>query len=162
MRKNLWLELAAGVAGGLLGTELMQTMMKRAGKMPPSLRPPAPAKNPAEFMVEKAERLAHRELPPGIHRAAVKSMPWAYGTVWPFAFSLVANRLGWRSAGRLLAAGAGLGALVWAIGSLGWLPATGLSPGVHRQAPGRVAANLIGHLAYGALSTVPLAALHQI
>jgi hypothetical protein len=162
MRKNILWELAAGLAGGLLGTELIKQTMKRSGKLPESLRPSPPKEDPGEFMVRHAESLVHRALPPKLHRAAVGSMPWAYGSVWPLAFSLLVGRRGWRSAGKLAAAGVGLGALVWAIGALGWLPAAGLSPGVHRQKPGGVASNLIGHLAYGALSTVPLVALQRL
>lgn len=161
MRKNILWELAAGLAGGLLGTQLMNAVMKRSGKLPEAMRPSPPKEDPGEFMVRQAEKLVHRSLPPRLHRAAVHSMPWAYGSVWPLAFSLLAAQRDWRSPGKLAAAGAGLGILVWAIGALGWLPATGLSPGVHHQKPAAVASNLLGHIAYGSLAALPLAALER-
>jgi hypothetical protein len=78
---------------------------------------PTPKLDPGELMVKQAEKLV--PLPPKLHRAAVRLMPWAYGTVCPLGFSLLVHRLGERSAARLIAAGAGLGVVVWAIGSLG-------------------------------------------
>jgi hypothetical protein len=153
--------LAAGLTGGLLGTRLMLSLMKRAGKIPPSLRPPAPSQDPGDFMINQAEKLAHRALPPRAHHAAAHSLQWAYGVFWPLVMGALAGKLGLRSPGKAVLAGAGLGAVVWAIGSVGWLPATGLTPPIQRQPIGGTLSNLMGHVAYGTVAALPLAALES-
>jgi hypothetical protein len=156
-RQSLW-ELAAGLAGGFLGTALMQATMKRANKVPPSLRPPMPSEDPGEYMVSLGERLVHRPLPGRAHRAIAGNLGWAYGVFWPLGLAALARRLRLRSPGRALAAGAALGVLVWGVGALGWLPAAGLTPPIHRQKVGATISNLLGHVAYGTVAAIPLAA----
>jgi uncharacterized membrane protein YagU involved in acid resistance len=80
--------------------------------------------------------------------------------IWPLGFSALARRLRLHSPGRVLAAGAALGVVVWGIGALGWLPATGLTPPIHRQKAAATVSNLLGHIAYGTVAAVPLAARH--
>ena len=157
MRNQRWWELAAGLAGGLLGTGLMLAGMKRAGKLPRAWRPVAAAKDPGDFMVSLAERFVHRELPEAAHRGLARSLYWAYGSVWPVGLAALAGRLGVRSPARALGAGALLGALVWGVGALGWLPAAGLAPPINRQPPRAALSNLLGHVAYGAVAAAPLA-----
>ena len=48
-----------------------------------------------------------------------------------------------------IACGAVLGLVTWAVGYLGWLPATGLMPPVTQQEPARVAGPVATHLGYG-------------
>jgi hypothetical protein len=157
MRTKAWWELAAGLAGGLLGTAAMVAGMKRSSKLPESLRPPAPSQDPGDYMVSLAERLTGRQLPGQLHGQAAHGLQWAYGSVWPLALGAMARRLGVRSPGRALAAGAILGVVVWSVGALGWLPATGLTPPIHRQRPGGAVANLLGHVTYGTVAALPLA-----
>jgi hypothetical protein len=47
------------------------------------------------------------------------------------------------------AAGSLLRLATWAVGYLGWLPATGLMPPVHRQEPARVAGPIATHVGFG-------------
>jgi hypothetical protein len=158
MRTKTWYQLGAGLVGGLLGTQLMASLIKRAGKMPPSLRPVAPSQDPGDFMVGQAERVIG-PLSPRVHSAFAHSLQWVYGSFWPLALSAVVAGRPLRSVSRLVATGTGLGALVWAVGALGWLPATKLTKPVYRQPIGGTLSNLIGHLAYGTLAALPLAAL---
>jgi len=155
MRKLI--DVAAALAGGALGTFLMQRMLKVAPKLPESLKPPEASGDPGHFMVDKAERLIGRRLPAGAEDALAKSLQWAYGMTFPIALGLLAERIGRRRIGRVLAAGAAMGALTWAVGYLGWLPATGLVRPIHRQKPTRTASALVSHLAYGTVAAVPLA-----
>ncbi len=59
--------------------------------------------------------------------------------------------------GSPLVAGTVLGLATWAVGYLGWLPATGLMPPVTRQEPARVAGPIATHVGYG----IATAATHQ-
>jgi hypothetical protein len=156
MQTKRWWELAAGVAGGLLGTRLLFSGMARANRLPRRLRPPAPTRDPGDYLVSAGERLLHRRLPRGAHRAAARSLGWTYGTLWPLGLAALSSRIGVRSPGRALAAGAALGLLVWAAGAL-WLPAVGLTPPLHRQKAGGAITNLLGHVTWGTVASLPLA-----
>jgi len=157
MQTQKWWELAAGLAGGFLGTGLMLATMKRSGKLPPSLRPPAPSRDPGEYMISLGERLAHHRLPDRARGPTAEGLRWLYGIAWPLGFSALARRMRLRSPARVLVAGAALGVLVWGVGAIGWLPATGLTPPIHRQKPGAAVSNLLGHVVYGTVAAVPLA-----
>jgi hypothetical protein len=45
-----------------------------------------------------------------------------------------------------------LGAVAWAAGSLGWLPAIKLMPHVWRQRPKQVVPNLLSHILFGSVT----------
>lgn len=156
MQRDLVIHAAEGALGGIASTLFMSSAMKLGARLPPTLQPTAPTQHPGEFVVSQLERVVRRPLPPSIHRAAVASMPWAYGVLWPTAFALIARRLRIRRLRDALLAGAGLGAGVWAVGYLGWLPAVGLVQPIHRQPPLRSASSLLSHAAYGVLATLPL------
>src|SRR5207244_2461777 len=96
-------------------------------------------------------------LPEKAHHALAHSLHWLYGTTWPTLLGLAARPLGLRTRRDFLVAGAGLGAAVWAIGYLGWLPAAGLVRPVHRERPSRTLSGLASHVAYGMVTALPLA-----
>ena len=138
--------LLAGAAAGLAGTFVLQGLLAGSGRWAPDTLPPI-RRDPAEFMVEQAESAvpaARRPaLPPAGKAAAEKGLQLGYGTTFGVLYGLAAG------AGNPLLAGAVLGLATWAVGYLGWLPATGLMPPVTRQEPARVAGPIATHVGYG-------------
>jgi hypothetical protein len=154
--RNTLIKIAAGAVGGAIATYLMRKSMPLSGKLPRRFQPLAPKKDPGEFLVSQGERLIGR-LSPKLHMRAVQGMPWAYGLSWPLGLAALSGVLGLRSAGKTIAAGALLGAIVWAAGYGGWMPATGLLPWIHRVPIRKHAPSLVSHLAYGTVAALPLA-----
>jgi hypothetical protein len=147
---TLPVRLLAGAAAGLAGTFVLQGLLAGSGRWAPDTLPPI-RRDPAEFMVEQAESAVpaarRRALPPAGRAAAEKGLQVGYGTTFGVLYGLAAG------AGNPLLAGAVLGLATWAVGYLGWLPATGLMPPVTRQELARVAGPIATHLGYG-LATV--------
>ena len=83
------------------------------------------------------------QVPPQAKAAAEKGLQLGYGATFGMLYGLAARE------GSPLLAGAVLGLVTWAVGYLGWLPATGLMPPVTRQEPARVAGPIATHLGYG-------------
>ena len=160
MRTEL-INAAEGALGGIAGTLFIQQAMKLNEKLPAWLQPPSPSQDPGDFMISQVERVA-QPLPEPVHGALARSLHFAYGTTWPALLGVFARRLMvGRDAKRAIATGAALGAGVWALGYLGWLPATGLLP-LRRQkkiAPSLV--GLLGHAAYGVIAVSPIALLDR-
>jgi uncharacterized membrane protein YagU involved in acid resistance len=154
--RNTLIKLAAGAVGGVIGTYLMQKSLPLSGKLPARFQPPQPKQDPGHFMVSQGERIVGA-LSPKMHSGAVQTMPWLYGLTWPLALAALANVIGLRSAGKTIAAGAALGAIVWAVGYAGWMPATGLIPPVHRVPLRKHAPSFASHVAYGTIASLPLA-----
>jgi hypothetical protein len=154
--RNMMLKIAAGAVGGAVATYLLTKSMALSKKLPARLQPPMPSRDPGDFMVAQGERLIG-PLSPKMHSEAAHILQWAYGVSWPIGLAALSGKLGIRSMGKTVAAGALLGALVWAIGYAGWLPASGLMPQVHRVPLGKNASALASHVAYGALASLPLA-----
>jgi hypothetical protein len=147
---------AAGAGGGLVGTVLVQQGVKLSARLPERLRPPAMTADPGEFMVRKAEAALGKNLSPRARGALSHGLHWAYGTFWPSVTGLVLGRLVGASLPRALGVGTALGAGVWAIGYLGWLPATELVGKESRREPARQGATLVSHLLYGLASVLPV------
>lgn len=146
----------AGAAGGALGTAFMQGAMAVDRRLPERMRSPALNADPGDFMTTQAERALGRQLPQSVHHRLANALHWAYGIAWPTALSAALGDSIGQNARRALTAGAGLGAAVWALGYLGWLPATRLiQRGTGRKLP-RQANALLGHVAYGVITLLPL------
>lgn len=154
--RNTLLKLAAGAVGGAVATYLMQKAMPLSQRLPERFQPPLPKQDPGHFMVQKSKRIVG-ELSPKVHSGAAQGLHWAYGVSWPLGLAALSGALGLRSPGKTIAAGAILGAIVWAVGYAGWLPATGLMPQVHRVPLAKNASSLASHVAYGTLASLPLA-----
>ncbi|MDB4966461.1 MAG: hypothetical protein JWN44_2150 [Myxococcales bacterium] len=155
MRDKL-IRMAAAAVGGVVATYVMRRAMGMSGKMPAQMRPPAPTQDPGHFMVKQAEKLVGR-FSPKMHSGAAKSLHWVYGLTGPLVLGALATTLDLRSVRKTLLAGAVMGAINWAAGFAGWLPATGLTPPPHRVPLGKSASGLATHVAYGALASLPLA-----
>lgn len=157
---NMLLKLAAGAVGGAVATYLMQKAMPLSHKLPARFQPQMPLQDPGHFMVQQGEKIVG-PLSQKVHTRAAHGLHWAYGLGWPIGLAALSGALGLRSAGKTIAAGALLGAIVWAVGYAGWLPAAGLVPGVHRVPLAKNASGLASHVAYGAMASVPLAIAHS-
>jgi hypothetical protein len=148
--------LVAGVLGGIAGTLLMGKIMAKQPALPERWRGPEVKRHPGEFMADQIARVTG-PMSDETKGSLASALHFAYGIFWPTALGAVASRLHpGRSIGRALLTGAGLGALVWAAGYVGWLPATGLAAPVHRQGATHVASSLAGHVAYGVAAAVPV------
>jgi hypothetical protein len=148
-RNRPYISAAEGALGGALGTLFIQQAMALAQRLPEPLQGPALREDPGQFIARKLN------VSPPLREPLAKSLHWAYGTTWPFLFGALAPKLRRKGWAKLLLAGAGLGAAVWAVGYLGWLPATGLTKPVHREKVSRTTSGLFGHIIYGALAMVP-------
>jgi len=143
---TLPVRLLAGAAAGFAGTFVLQGLLAGSARWAPKTLPPI-RQDPAEFMVEQAESALpptrRAQVPPKGRAAAEKGLPLGYGATFGILYGLAAGQ------GSPLLAGAVLGLATWAVGYLGWLPATGLMPAVTRQEPARVAGPIVTHLGYG-------------
>jgi hypothetical protein len=156
---KLWGEALAGAAGGALGTVVLRELIHAGQRLPEPLRPPHLEEDPGEHMTWRAEMRTLHPLPPATHDRVGRGLHWAYGMLWPTALALCLHRARLRPVPLALGVGAALGALVWAVGYLGWLPATHLLEARMKRRVGRQLTALTGHVAYGVASMLPLAAL---
>jgi hypothetical protein len=143
---TLPVRLLAGAAAGLAGTFVLQGLLAGSRRWAPATLPPI-RQDPAEFMVEQAESALpatrRAQVPPKGKAAAEKGLHLGYGASFGMLYGLAAGERD------PLLTGALLGLVTWAVGYLGWLPATGLMPPVHRQEPARVAGPVATHLGFG-------------
>jgi hypothetical protein len=143
---TLPVRLVAGAAAGLAGTFVLQALLAGSRRWVPATLPPI-RQDPAQFMVERAESAlpaARRaQVPTTGKTAAEKGLHLGYGATFGMLYGLA---VGERDP---LLTGALLGLATWAVGYLGWLPATGLMPPVHRQEPARVAGPIATHVGFG-------------
>lgn len=87
---------------------------------------------------------------------------WSHGVGWGLLLGVAADRLERRhlvrpgSARDVILTGAAVGAAAWALGYSGILPALGLARPVDRRGAAHAAGALLGHLALGALGSLPI------
>jgi hypothetical protein len=148
---------AEGLLGGVAGTLMMARANRFNARLPERMQPPEVTQNPGEFVVSRIERAVGRRLPERLHGLAVRHSRWPYGVLFPTLFGAIGQRLvRLERPSHAALAGALLGIGVWAIGYLGWLPATGLVRPIHRQPPGRTISSLAAHAAYGIAAVMPI------
>jgi hypothetical protein len=152
----------AGLVGGSLGTAMMRQSIKLSGRLPEKVQPTGLTQDPGDFIARKAASVAKRDLPEASHRRFSAALHWMYGTFWPTALGLALRDRMFRRFGPTVATGAGLGAGVWAVGYLGWLPAAGLVREGQGRRVGRQAMSLLNHVFYGVLSVAPLHLMYRL
>jgi hypothetical protein len=152
---------AEGVLGGAFGTLLMKQGMMLASRMPPALKPPEVRGDPAEAIVSRLEEARGRPLGGALHARVARALPWAYGISWGGLLGLGVSSLRLKTTRQTLLAGAGMGALAWAVGYVGWLPAMGLARPVKRQGAGHIATSLVTHVLFGVAAAIPIALIDQ-
>jgi hypothetical protein len=156
MRDGFVLHGAEGALGGVIGTLLVKQGMTLAMRMPERLKPPAVRRDPGDFIVSRIEALRGRPLPGPVHERVAGGLHWAYGIAWGGLLGIAVSGLHVKTPRQTLLAGAGLGALVWAVGYVGWLPGAGLMAPIQRQGAGRVVTSLASHVLYGVAASVPI------
>lgn len=152
---------AAGMLGGLLGTAALQSAFGMGARLPQRGGRPATKVDPAEFVVSRFEQLRGRRLPRGTRAVAKRATHWLYGLGWAGALTTWAPRLRMNRLSNAIAAGAGLGLVTWAAGHFGWLPAGIVRPAAGEE-PSKVSKSLLGHVAYGVFSALPLFAAEKV
>jgi hypothetical protein len=155
MKRHL-IQAAEGALGGVAGTFLMQKQMGLMGKLPERYQPHRMKGDPAEYVVSRAEDLAGRRIPLEHRDKAKHSTHWIYGVGWGVLLGALAPAFDLRSPGRAVAAGAAMGAGVWAIGHAGWLPRAGLVDPIKQQEPKRMLAPVLSHVLYGIACALPI------
>jgi hypothetical protein len=130
VRRDL-LRAAEGALGGAVGTLALSRGMRAAGRLSERFRPLAPRRG-----------------------SVAGSLVWVYGMAFPAALGVLAPRLRIDRRGQVIAAGAGLGAAVWAAGSAGRRRFPRRVAPLEPPRPGGLAVSLAGHMAYGVLAAV--------
>jgi hypothetical protein len=154
--RNEILLVASGALVGALGTAVIGKELALAQRLPERLRPAAPNQDPGRFIVDKMAEQSQRPVPEKTRKVAARSLHLAYGMGFGALLGLLrAGRRGRLGIGGALASGAALGAVVWAAGYLGWLPALGLVRPVREQGLHTVS-SLAAHLGYGVATALPL------
>jgi hypothetical protein len=159
MRDGFVLHGAEGALGGAIGTLLMKQTLSLGRRLPAELQPPSVRSDPAELVLSRVEALRGRPLPG--HDRLATALQWAYGIAWGSLLGIAVDRLHVRTPRRTLLVGAGVGALVWAVGYAGWLPRAGLTEPLRRQGVGRVATSLATHVLFGVAASVPIALIDR-
>jgi len=159
MRDGLVLHGVEGALGGVLGTLVVKRTIKIGSKLPEKLKPPEIRRDPAELVVSQIEAWRGQPLTKEAHRAIARSLPWVYGVTWGSVLGLAVARLRMKTTRRIILSGAGLGALVWAVGYVGWLPRAKVTEPVTRQGTGHVVNGILTHVIYGVAAAAPIAAI---
>lgn len=151
-----------GLAGGLLGTAAIQKAMGLSQKLPEPLRMPEMRADPGELAVKRIEEVRGGPLTPKVHARAAHAIHWLYGLAWAGALAPLASRLRMHRLGNAMAAGAAMGAVSWAAGYAGWLPAAGVTRPIAREKASKTAMSLATHLLYGVVAAIPLYAAERL
>jgi putative membrane protein len=137
----------SGAVAGAAATIGLQGVRKVTHEKLPDAKPPM-RQEPGAFMVERAKAAlptpVQAKIPKRAESLASRMLALGYGTTFGALYSLVRPR-----GGNVLRDGALLGVASWAVGYLGWLPATGLMPPVTRQRPKQVVVPVAEHIVFG-------------
>jgi hypothetical protein len=151
--------LALGAAAGLAATLALQVVRTSTQKLIPEAVPPI-RKDPGEFMVEQAEELlpeeTRDEIPDTAEAAAAKSLAMGYGMTFGALYGALRD-----GDSNSVVDGLALGLGVWAIGYLGWLPATELMPPIADQTSEQVATAVLQHALFGLMTTTVYRSLYR-
>lgn len=151
--------LAIGAAAGLAATLALQAVRMSTQKLLPETMPPM-RKDPGEFMVEQAEELLPREtrddIPGAAETAVARSLAMGYGMTFGALYGALRD-----DGGDIFIDGLALGLGVWAIGYLGWLPATELMPPITEQTGQQVAGAILQHGLFGVVTAMMYRSLYR-
>ncbi|MDB6022786.1 MAG: hypothetical protein JWQ04_2643 [Pedosphaera sp.] len=141
-------QLFFGAVAGLIGTFAIGVAIKAGQKMVPDAQPPM-RDDPGKFIVQKAKQAlpepVRKKVPPNVETVAAKYLGFAYGMTFGALYAALRPQ-----GGAVLRDGLALGTGNWAIGYLGWLPSTGLTPSPREYNAKQIAVPLAEHAVYGA------------
>jgi hypothetical protein len=159
-RSDIVTRAAEGAAAGVASTFVLNWVREFDQRQVPSSKPPI-RQEPGEFMVERAESLlpasTRAQVPDSVESAAARSLAIGYGATSGALYGLVRP-----DGGDPIMTGAALGVVTWAVGYLGWLPATGLMPPVTEQRGVQVAMPLAEHVLFGVAVALAYTALRRL
>ncbi len=161
MRDGFMVHGVEGALGGAIGTLLAKKSAMLAQRLPLRFTPTDTRADPGDFVLSRLEGLFRRALSRRVHDRIVAGLPWAYGIAWGSLLGIAVAGLRVHTARKTLLAGAGMGALVWAVGYAGWLPRAGLTRPVLRQGAGHVTTSLLTHVLFGVAAAWPIAFVDQ-
>jgi hypothetical protein len=161
-RKHRMTISVGGVLGGLVGTAALQKAMGLSQKLPEPLHMPEMVRDPGDFVISRVEELAGGPLARRTHERAARAAHWIYGLAWAAALAAFARPLKMHRPANAAIAGATMGAITWATAFFGWLPRAGLTKPVSRERASKMAAALLGHIAYGVLAAAPICAAEML
>jgi hypothetical protein len=136
-RDTLLSRLVLGAGAGLAGTMAIQTAMKTQQKLVPAATAPV-RQDPAEFMLSRIP------MPDKMRPLALKATHLGYGMTFGALYAALRRR-----PRNVMLEGALLGVATWAVGYLGWLPATRLTPKPQHQSKPQLAGPIATHVVYG-------------
>jgi hypothetical protein len=149
--------LASGAAAGAVATIALQQLRAVSHRKLPNAKPPMRLE-PGKFMVKRAESVmpsaVQEKIPETAESIAARLLSLGYGMSFGALYSLVRPR-----GGSPIVDGAALGAGTWAVGYLGWLPATGLMPPIRKQRTAQVLVPLAEHVLFGVAAVAGYALL---
>jgi hypothetical protein len=140
--------LLLGALAGLAGTLLMEGVRAASQKAAPDAEAPI-HDDPGKAVVKTTEQvlpgIIRRNIPRKAEEVAAKSLGLGYGMTFGALYAVMHPR-----GGAPVRDGVALGLLNWAVGFLGWLPASGLMPPVWEHERKQIAMPMAQHAFYGA------------
>ena len=150
---------ALGAAAGLMGTFVLQGLMRTRLKYLPQTAPPIKA-DPGRFMVHQAERALPQKvsdaIPEQARQVASKATHLGYGASFGAAYGALRGQ-----GGSPLLEGPLLGLATWAAGYIGWLPATGLMPPPWKHSAAQATLPILEHALFGVATVAAYDTLHH-
>jgi hypothetical protein len=156
---DLMKRIALGAAAGVVGTAAIHALMVASQKFAP-ITVPLHRHDPGEFMVEQAEGVLPREtrynVPAAAEKTAAVALSFGYGATFGALYGALRDRVD-----DPVKEGSLLGVLTWAVGYLGWLPATKITKPVWRENPIKTAGEIARHAVYGVATAATYSALEE-
>src|SRR3954470_13363321 len=146
-QRDIVTNILAGAAAGLVGTIVLQAIMKTRQRYLPQTAPPM-NEHPGEFMVKQAEKALPAKAQEKVSEKAESRIGNVLGMGYGMTFGAIYGALR-PAGGPPCRDGDILGFLCWPAGYLGWLPASRLMPPIWKQRVSQVAAPIAEHALYG-------------
>jgi hypothetical protein len=158
MRDGFVVHGAEGALGGAIGTLLVKRRIPITSGPPDA---PGSRAAPGERILAQIESIRGRPLPSRVRERIARAAPFAYSVAWGSLLGVAIAGLRVRTARRTLLAGAGMGALAWALGYARRLAGAGAGRPVHPGSVRSAAMSLASHVLYGVAVSAPIALLEH-
>lgn len=148
---NIITRTAAGAVAGVAATFVLQAVRTKTQELAPETTPPM-REEPGKFMVNQAEQVlpdqTRVQVSDTVEQTAATSLALGYGATAGAIYGMLQS-----DDGNPLLEGVLLGLGTWAVGYLGWLPATDLMPPVTEQSTEQVVMPIAQHILFGVATT---------